>query len=114
MKKLQSVPKYYNEHQPTCNILIKYIWWSQNFFIFSWIGKQLIACVRTAHRCNQSSSNIHDDSCGEAVNNINLKTLTILVKRLILDAWLSPGCASADDTLQFLKFKRRYVKMEDK
>ena len=30
------------------------------------------------------------------VDNVNLKASTIFEKRLILDAWLSPGCASAD------------------
>ena len=32
----------------------------------------------------------------KVVNNVNLITLTILAKKLILDAWLGPGCASAD------------------
>lgn len=27
---------------------------------------------------------------------VNLKTLIIFAKRLILDGWLGPGCASAD------------------
>ena len=30
------------------------------------------------------------------VSNVSLKTLTILAKRLILDAWQGPGCTSAD------------------
>ena len=29
------------------------------------------------------------------VNNVNLELLTILEKRINLDAWLSPACASA-------------------
>ena len=33
---------------------------------------------------------------------------TILAERLILNAWLGPGCASAVDVLQFLKSKQRY------
>ena len=32
----------------------------------------------------------------EVVSNVNLKTLIILAKRLILDGWLGLGCASAD------------------
>ena len=40
------------------------------------------ACVRADQRCSQSPSNIHDRTFG----NINLKTLTILAKRLILAA----------------------------
>ena len=45
------------------------------------------------------------------VSNINLKTLTILTKRLILVACLGTGRASVDGTLQFLKFKWKYVKI---
>ena len=30
------------------------------------------------------------------ISDVNLKTLTILGNRLILDEWLGPGCASAD------------------
>ena len=44
-------------------------------------------------------------------SNINLKTLTFLGKRLILVAWLDPGRVSA--WIQLLKFKWRYVKIED-
>ena len=32
----------------------------------------------------------------KVVNNVNLIALTILAKKLILDAWLGPVCASAD------------------
>ena len=53
---------------------------------------QLIACVKTDPRCDQSSSNIH----GCTFSNINLKTLTILAKRLILVARLGPGRVYAD------------------
>ena len=52
------------------------------------------------------------------VNNVNLKASTIFEKRLILDAWLSPGCASADWYITVLKVQikiykdGRQVKME--
>ena len=47
-----------------------------------------------------------------------LKTLIILEKRLILNAWLGPGCASADWWITVIKIKtkigkyRKLVKME--
>ena len=37
------------------------------------------------------------------VCNVNLKTLTILAKRSIFDAWLGPKCASADVYNKLLK-----------
>ena len=52
------------------------------------------------------------------VSNVNLKMSTILAKRLILNAWLSPGCASADWYITVLKIQTkickdgRQVKME--
>ena len=39
------------------------------------------------------------------VSNVNLKTLTILAKRFILDAWLGPGCASVDWYITVLKIQ---------
>ena len=52
------------------------------------------------------------------VNNVNLITLTILAKRLILDPWLSPGRNSAYWYITVIKIQtkmckdRRQVKME--
>ena len=52
------------------------------------------------------------------VSNINLKTSNILAKRLILNAWLSPGYVSADWYITVLKSQTkiykdgRQVKME--
>ena len=37
------------------------------------------------------------------VSNVSLKTSTILAKRLILNAWLGLGCASADWYVTVLK-----------
>ena len=54
--------------------------------------KRLIVFVKTVQWCDQSSSNIHN---GTSDKNSKFKTLTILTKRLIKDAWLSPGPASA-------------------
>ena len=56
----------------------------------------LIAIVRIGQRCNKSSSNIHDSLLTKIVSNVNLKTLAILTKRIILDVRLSPGYASSD------------------
>ena len=44
------------------------------------------------------------------VSNVNLITLDILVKRLILDAWLGPRCASADGYITFLKIQMKTCK----
>ena len=52
------------------------------------------------------------------VSKVNLKTLTILAKRLILDAWLGPGQAFANGYITVLKVQTeickdgRWVKME--
>ena len=52
------------------------------------------------------------------VSNLSLKTLTVLAKRLILDAWLGPGQASANRYITALKIQMnicidgRQVKME--
>ena len=46
-------------------------------------------------------------------NNVNLKTSTILAKRLILDAWLGPGCALADWYITVLKNQSKIRKIED-
>ena len=37
------------------------------------------------------------------VSDVTLKTLTILAKRLILDAWLGPGRASVDGYITVYK-----------
>ena len=76
-----------------------YIWWLL-YLLMDW---KTIAFVRTSQRFNQSPSTIHD---------INLKTSTILAKRLVLVAWLVQNVSLLMDTWQFLKFKRRYEKME--
>ena len=44
------------------------------------------------------------------VSNINLKTLTILAKRLILVAWLGPGCAFTDGYIIFLNIQMEICK----
>ena len=41
------------------------------------------------------------------VNDVNLKPLTILARRLILDAWLSPGRVSADWYITVLKIQTK-------
>ena len=52
------------------------------------------------------------------VSSVNLKTSTILAKRLILNAWVSPGYVSADWYIAVLKIQTkiykdgRQVKME--
>ena len=42
---------------------------------------------------------------GKIVSNINLKTITILAKELILVALLGPGCVSADRYITCLKIQ---------
>ena len=41
------------------------------------------------------------------VSNVNLKALTILTKRLILDVWLGPGRASVDGYITALKIQTK-------
>ena len=41
---------------------------------------------------------------------VNLKTLSILAERLILDAWLGPGRASADGHITVIKFETQICK----
>ena len=48
----------------------------------------------------------------KVISNINLKTLTILVKTLILDSWLGPGRASADRYITVLKIQTKTCKDE--
>ena len=57
---------------------------------------ELIACVRTGQKCNQSPQTSMMLLWTKIVRNVSLKALTILVKSLILDARLGPGHASAD------------------
>ena len=72
--------KYYQEHQRTCNILIKFIYLMvSKLFYLLMDGKHLINCLRY----DRSKVKI---LLGKTVTNVNLKTLTILTKRLILDA----------------------------
>ena len=49
--------------------------------------------VRGAIKAFQTSMTV---LLGKMVSNFNLKTLTNLAKRFILDAWLGPGRASVD------------------
>ena len=70
--------------------------------IYSWTGKQLIAYVRTGQRGDRFLAKI--------VSNVNLKTSTILAKRLILNAWLSPECAPADRYITVLKIQAKLGK----
>ena len=44
------------------------------------------------------------------VSNLNLNTLTILAKRLILDAWLVSGLASVDGCITDLKIQTEICK----
>ena len=46
------------------------------------------------------------------VSNVNFITLTILAKRLILDAWLDPGRASANRYITVLKISTNICKDE--
>ena len=46
------------------------------------------------------------------ISDVNLKTLTILGNRLILDEWLGPGCASADWYITVLKLQTKICKDE--
>ena len=57
-----------------------------------WETLENIACIRTGQWCNQSSSNI------------------ILAKRLILDAWVGPGCAFTDWYITVLKIHTKIYK----
>ena len=44
------------------------------------------------------------------VGNVNLIKLTILAKRLILDAWPGPGCSCADGYITVLKIRMKICK----
>ena len=44
------------------------------------------------------------------VSNVNLKALTVLARMLILDAWLGPGHASADQYIIVLEFQTKICK----
>ena len=44
------------------------------------------------------------------VDNVNLKMSTILALRLILNAWLGPGCASADWYITDFKIQTKICK----
>ena len=70
----------------------------------SWTGKQLPALeqVRVAIRAPQTSTMV---LLAKIFNNVNLKTSTILAKRLILDAWLGPGRTSTDSYIAVLKIQ---------
>ena len=57
---------------------------------------ETIACVETSQRSNQNLSKTHD---------INLKTSTILAKKLVLVAWLGPERVSADGYITVLKIQ---------
>ena len=56
------------------------IWWRQNCFIYKWTGKHLINWPNVIRA-------LHDGTFGKN-SNVNLKTSTILAKRLILNAWI--------------------------
>ena len=71
--------------------------------------KQLIAWVRASQKCNQSLSNTHDITFGEN-KNVNLIILTILPKRLILDAWQGPECVLVDGCITVLKIQMKICK----
>ena len=91
--------EYYHEYQCTCDILIKFYKSDgvKTTLSTHGLGKiELIVCVGTGQRCNQSPSNIHMVLQAKKVSNVDLKALTILTKRLILDAWLDPVPTSAD------------------
>ena len=51
--------------------------------------------VKDAIRALQTSTM---ERFAKTVSNVNLKMLTVLAKRHILDSWLGPECASAVDT----------------
>ena len=73
------------------------LWWCQNWFIYSWIEKDLIACIRTYQRCYQPLQKSTMQFFGKIVSNANLNTLTILTKSSIWDGWLGTECFSAGE-----------------
>ena len=83
------IPIIYNQ---SIDLLCK----SMDWFLYAReLMKKLIACVKTGQRCNQSPSIMV--LLTKIVSNFNIKTLTILAKRLISQvAGLGPGRVSAD------------------
>ena len=63
--------------------------------------------VRGATRAFQTSMMV---LLTKIVRNVNVKTSTILAKILIFNAWLSPGCASADWYITILKTQIKICK----
>ena len=66
-----------------------------------------MAYISAGQWYNQSLSNNIMVLLAKIVSNINLITLTILAKSLILDAWLGLGCAPADEYITVLKFQMK-------
>ena len=64
------------------------------------VMKELITCVRTSQRCNQTPMMV---LLTKIVSSVNLKTLAILPKSLNLIVWLDPGHVSADGYITILK-----------
>ena len=85
--------KYYREHQR----ILMFIYLMASRFLYLLVDWETFnTFVRTSQRCNQNPSNIHD---------FYLKTLNILVKRLILDTWLGSESANADEYITVLKIQ---------
>ena len=63
------------------------------YLLMDWETLHLLEQVSGVIRALQTSMMV---LLTKIVSKVNLKTLTILAKRLILDVWLGPGRASVD------------------
>ena len=100
--------KYYHEHQRTCTILTKFTYLMASkllYLLMDWETFNLLSSleqVRGVIRALQTSMIV---LLAKIVSNVNLKALTILAKRLILDAWVGQVPTSADWFIRVLKVK---------
>ena len=102
--------KYYHGHQSACNILINFPCLMELkllYLLMDWKTINLLPAleqVRGVIRALQTSMMV----LLAKFSNVNLITITILAKRLILNASLGPGCASADGNTTVLKIQMIY------
>ena len=81
--------------------------WFQNWFIYSWIEKQLIACIRKDRSCYRALQ-ISTKKFFQQNSNVNLSASAILAKvPFELPDWVENVLRM--DTTQLLKFKQRYL-----
>ena len=74
------------------------------YLLMDWETVHLLEQVSGVIRALQTSMMV---LLTKIVSKVNLKTLTILTKRLILDVWLGPGCASVDLYITFYEIQTK-------